>query len=165
MSNTYDNLSDRIRGETPELDRLVKRTLSAWEGAKQVSGEQEIYLDSVALNLHGFYSAIERLFELIARHLDQSQPTGEMWHRDLLKQMSHEVENIRPAVISRPIASSLDNFRRFRHLVRNIYTFNLAPDKIESLIIELPDMWTQLQEELTAFADFLTDLAKATRKL
>lgn len=31
--------------------------------------DQDIYLDSVALNLHGFYSGLERLFELVARHL------------------------------------------------------------------------------------------------
>ena len=59
--------------------------------------EQDVYLDSVALNLHSFYSGLERLFE-IARHIDCSVPEGETWHRDLLDQMACEVADIRPAI-------------------------------------------------------------------
>jgi hypothetical protein len=35
------------------------------------------YLDSVALNLQGFYSGIERIFELIVLTVDRSRPAGE----------------------------------------------------------------------------------------
>jgi len=54
----------------------------------------------VALNLHAFYSGIERLFELIARDIDQCVPDGEMWHRDLIKQMTKEINGVRPAVVN-----------------------------------------------------------------
>ena len=37
---------------------------------------------------------------------------------------------IRPAVIGPESASALDELRRFRHLVRNVYTFNLVPEKM-----------------------------------
>lgn len=144
MNRLYEELIDRIRGETPEIDRLVQRSLLAWTRAQRSTSEQEIYLDSVALNLHGFYSGVERLFELIARHVDQSSPVGEMWHRDLLQQMAQEMANVRPAVISREKASSLDELRRFRHLVRNVYTFNLLPDKMKALISDLPGLWSQV---------------------
>jgi hypothetical protein len=40
----------------------------------------EFYLDSVALNLHSFYTALERVFELIATTIDQEKPQGENWH-------------------------------------------------------------------------------------
>ena len=78
--------------------------------------EQDVYLDSVALNLHSFYSGLERLFELIARHIDCSVPEGETVHRDLLDQMACEVADIRPAVIGQNNAESLDELRRFSHL-------------------------------------------------
>lgn len=122
--------------------------------------ERDVFLDSVALNLHGFYSAVERLFELIARHVDGALPTGEGWHHDLLQQMSKEITERRPAVISPESASMLDEFRRFRHLVRNVYTFNLVPRKMEPLIGALPGLWKQLQAEFSAFADFLEELTQ-----
>ncbi len=68
MSAPYRELSERIRGEVPNLDWLVHRAQRAWEQLRRMP-EEMAYLDSVALNLHGFYSGLERLFELIARHL------------------------------------------------------------------------------------------------
>jgi hypothetical protein len=163
VNKLYEELVERIRGETSDLDRVVQRALWAWSQSKRAPKEQEVYLDSVALNLHGFYSGLERLFELIAKHVDQSPPTGDMWHRDLLRQISQEVANVRPAVIGSDKVSSLDGLRRFRHLVRNVYTFNLVSERIKPLISDLPMLWSQVQAELLAFADFLSDLARANK--
>jgi len=160
MSGLYEELVYRIRGEVSDLDRLVQKALRVWSRVQKPGNEQDIYLDSIALNLHGFYSGIERLFELIARHVDQRLPAGEMWHRDLLQQMAEEITNVRPAVISPERIASLDHLRRFRHLVRNVYTFNLSPDKLKSLIADLPGLWLRVQAELLAFADFLSELSR-----
>ncbi len=162
MKALYEELSQRIRGEDKDLERVIQRVLSAWSKAQKFPDEQGAYLDSVALNLHGFYSGIERLFELIARHIDRSLPKGETWHRDLLSQMAREVEGVRPAVIEEDRALSLDEFRRFRHLVRNVYTISLAPDKMSGLISTLPGLWKRLRAEMLAFADFVEELAETT---
>jgi hypothetical protein len=63
---------------------VINRALRAWPQAQKSTDEQNVYLDSVALNLHSFYSGLEKLFELIAKHIDHSIPEGETWHRDLL---------------------------------------------------------------------------------
>jgi hypothetical protein len=88
MNVLYLQLVERIRGEVPDLERVAQRALTAWAQVEKMPYEGA-YLDSVALNLHGFYSGLERLFELIARHVDRALPTGETWHRDLLQQMTH----------------------------------------------------------------------------
>ena len=113
------------------------------------------------MNLHGFYSGLERLFELIARHIDHAWPTGETWHRDLLQQMAQDQPDVRPALIDPDSAIALDEFRRFRHLVRHGYAMNLVPDKMAGLVAVLPNLWLQLSAELLAFADFLEALAQA----
>jgi len=159
VNNPYARLSERIRGEAIDLDCIVQRALSAWEKLKSEPEQIDVCLDSVALNLHAFYSGIERLFELIARDIDRSVPHGEMWHRDLIKQMAEERGGIRPAVVNPDRVSSLDSLRRFRHLVRNIYSFNLVPERVEPLICDLPALWSILQNELVAFGDFLAELA------
>lgn len=162
MSTFYEELVERIRGEVPDLEHVVQRALRAWSQVQMTPGEQA-YLDSVALNLHGFYSGLERLFELIARHIDCSLPASETWHRNLLQQMMHDLAEVRPAVISQDSALVLDEFRRFRHLVRNVYTMNLVPDKMAGLMSALPRLWSRLRAELLAFADFLEDLAQASQ--
>jgi hypothetical protein len=151
-------LIERLRGEIRELDNVVERVLRGWPKAQNPSPEQEFFLDSVALNLHGFYAGVERLFELIARRIDQNVPSGEAWHRDLLRQMSQDIPDVRPAVISQESAIALDKFRRFRHLVQNIYVMNLQAAKMAELTTALPVLWPKLKEELLAFADFIEDI-------
>jgi hypothetical protein len=162
MRSPYLELAERIRGEITDLERLVQRIQHAWSHVQELSDEQDTYMDSVALNLHGFYSGLERLFELIARHVDRDLPTGKIWHRQLIQQMARDLTEVRPAVIGAESAVALDEFRRFRHLVRNIYTFNLDPDKMASLVTVLPDLFSQIKAELLGFSSFLEELAKAS---
>ena len=148
-------LAERIRGEITDLDRSVARVSAAWDRGKKAVADQDYYLDAVALNLHGFYSGVERLFELTARYIDQAVPGGESWHHELAVQMAREVPGVRPAVISADIAAALDEYRRFRHLVRNVYATNLVPAKMQGLVERLPGLWSRLRVELSAFAALL----------
>ena len=156
----YQELIERIRGEVSDLDYLVQKVLRVWDDSKKSSGGQEIYMDSVALNLHGLYSGLERIFELIARQVDQIVPAGDLWHRELLKRVSQDIRDIRPSVIGPESFAFLDVLRRFRHLIRNVYSFNLLPEKIEPVISGLPDEWHKLKAELLAFSDFLEQVGK-----
>jgi hypothetical protein len=92
--------------------------------------------------------------------LDQTVPTSETWHRDLLEQLAQNNAPARPAVISQSSALGLDEFRRFRHLVRNIYATNLVPEKIDRLMSKLDHLWAQTRVELLAFAEFLEELGR-----
>ncbi len=150
-----EQLALRLRRELADLDRTVIQVGRAWARVKAADPDRDLYLDSVALNLHGFYSGLERLFELIARHLGGNLPSGSSWHEELLASMTRDVEDRRPAVISEASASRLDEYRRFRHLVRNVYATNLLPERVASLVEGLPAAWVELRAELSGFADFL----------
>jgi len=164
MKTIYSELADRFRGEAQDLDWTVQRAMRAWERAKTSAADQDAYLDSVALNLHGFYSGLERLFELVARHLDHNLPSGATWHWDLLQAMGRDVLDVRPALIDADSVNVLDEFRRFRHLVRNVYTTNLSPEKMAELLRALPGVWLKLEDELLGFADFLEQLASVDQE-
>lgn len=160
MIYPFQTLIDRIRGEVVDLDRVVQRAIEVWHLAQQESEEQAIYLDSVALNLHSLYSGLERIFELIAQRVDRRLPEGANWHYDLLRQVSNDVPDARPAVLSEETAVALDEFRRFRHLVRNVYTIHLDPHKMQPLLESLPILWLKVRAELLAMADYLERLSK-----
>jgi hypothetical protein len=163
LTSSYAVLISRILGELSELHQIVEKVSRVWSQAEEASQDDvSIYLDSVALNLHGFYTGIEGIFESIAHQVDATIPQTVTWHRDLLIQMSKEMPGGRPAVISDEVATKLDEFRRFRHLVRNLYTFDLDDQKIEPLVELLPEIWPLLRAELAAFASFLEEIENST---
>jgi hypothetical protein len=159
VSSQYGRLATRIRDELVTLAGAVDKVHRAWGQAQAQGPHQDLFLDAVALNLHSCYSGLETLFALIAEHVDGDLPTGETWHRDLLRRMATDTAATRPAVISAEAAESLDELRRLRHLVRNVYATTLRPDRLEALVVALPDTWQRTTVELTAFAAFLDDLA------
>ncbi len=146
-------LASRIRQELKELEQVLKRVDEGWARARR-SGD-DYYLDSVALNLHGFYSGLERIFALVAETVDDSLPTGENWHLLLLRQMTEEKPPLRPAVISETVGQRLNEYRGFRHVVCNVYTYRFDPAKVEKLVQSAPALFDQLRAEILAFATFL----------
>ncbi|GJM41876.1 MAG: hypothetical protein DHS20C20_21580 [Ardenticatenaceae bacterium] len=127
----YIALSSRIQEATGELRTLIERIERLRDKAIQTPDDD--HWDGVALNLHGFYTAVEQIFEDIARTIDQNVPDGSQWHRDLLLQMSAELKEVRPAVIRRETRHCLDQFRGFRQVVRNVYSFTLFPTRMSEL--------------------------------
>jgi hypothetical protein len=154
--NEYSVIAARLEQEIVDLDRVISRAEELW-GKSQKSGDDG-YLDGVALNLHGFYAGAERIFEEIARNVDETVPAGSDWHRVLLVQMSATIDGVRPAVISQNTRFCLDEYRGFRHVVRNVYTFNLRPSRLHELIRTLRACYESLLNDLTAFIHFLKKL-------
>jgi hypothetical protein len=143
----------RIRLELDEIRRVLARISAGWERAR-ISND-DFYFDGVALNLHGFYMGVERIFTHIAELVDGALPRGDSWHLLLLKQMTEEVPGIRPPVISTEAGTKLDEYRRFRHIVRNVYTQNFDPAKLGALVSSAQPLFDQFKAEIEAFVAFL----------
>ena len=58
----------------------------------------------------------------------------------------------------------LDEYRGFRHVVRNVYAFRFDQAKVQKLVQEVPAVFSQVRAELLAFADFLEQQAPADAK-
>ncbi len=148
---TESALAARIRAEVSELGRLVERT----ERLLAKSAQDADYLDGVALGLHGFYAGAERVFEAIAREVDGSVPRGPDWHRDLLTQMFAEMPGSRPAAIRRDSWVCLDQYRGFRHVVHNVYTFSLREERVRELGLGLRACFDTVSRDIEALCAFL----------
>ncbi len=121
--NTRSVLSARILEELNEISTAAKRVKMAWR--KAIDKNDDLYFDSVALNLHSFYS------------------------------MCLNIPNIRPPVISCKLKNDLQDYRSFRHLVRNIHTYNINPEKIKPLVQKLPSLLKCINKDLKLFNKFL----------
>jgi hypothetical protein len=149
-------LIGRIHGYLEELERVVDRALLL--SKKAIESGDDGYWDGVALNLHGFYSGVERIFEDIARSIDGNIPSGPDWHSALLVQVSSEIPQRRPPIITTEVRFTLDDFRGFRHVVRNIYAFNFRPARLKELTDSLSGCFNALRDSLLTFIQFLESL-------
>ncbi|MFM7881621.1 MAG: hypothetical protein ACKO8H_07195, partial [Microcystis panniformis] len=126
------SIQDRIN---QELNKILQALQQLEIFLRELSNQSDVMyqnalINSIALNLHGVYTGIERIFEVIAKKIDQRFPTGDKWHRDLLEQMSVDIPRVRKAVITEETRLILDELRRFRHLVRSAYSCQLDEKKV-----------------------------------
>ncbi len=152
MKERHLIVAGRIRRELDDLAQVVERAVAA---AGRGDGEQELFIDAAALNLHDFYTGLERIFQHIADAVDNSIPSGRDWRRDLLYQMSMPIARVRPQVLSPQTTTLLREYLGFRHVVRNVYAFHFDAARVEQLVDGLSKLFPQIQTELREFIEFL----------
>lgn len=161
MIARYRVLAERLRAEVLTLELVVAQATGAVDRAIQHPQDQDYFLAAAAFDLHGFYTGVERLLEMIAREVDGGQPTGQRWHRELLTQMALAMPGLRPAVLSSDTSTALTEYLEFRHVVRNVYTFNLRAGRVVELVGGVRAVYEQVTHDLLAFVAFLDGLAMA----
>lgn len=150
----YAVLIGQIRQELEEVEKLVENNQRLLQ--KLRATQDEDFLGSIALNLHSFYSGAERIFKQIAQTIDQSVPDTADWHRQLLRQMTADIDGLRPSVITKETKNLLDEYCSFRHVVRNIYSTNLKFKRLEELAESLPMCFGSLRIDLENFTSFIS---------
>jgi hypothetical protein len=155
MIEGYLVLAGRIRKELEDMKRVVARSQRAMDTARHNPQDADLYLDSAALNLHDAYSGFERLFKQIAATVDGNVSSSPEWHRELLEQMGLDLPQVRPPVLTADSIRILDEYLRFRHVVRNVYTFSFDAERVGRLVKELNTAFDQIEKELLVFTDFL----------
>jgi hypothetical protein len=74
--------------------------------------------------------------------------------------MALTIPNIRPNVISNATKMELYDFLRFRHVFRNVYSFNLDQKKMEPLVANFENKLTTIKKELGQFIAWVNRLAQ-----
>ncbi len=140
------------------VDSLKQRGLFPLKEAGKALLRDDYLLRAVASVLLDYYTVAENIFKEVAKVIDGKVPEGQDWHKELLVQMKLNISGIRPPVLSKDTFRQLDEYRRFRHLVRHLYGFNLLPDKVETLLENLPEINKSLKRDLTCFLKKMKDL-------
>ena len=122
--------------------------------------EEWIRVRTKASLLHDFYTGLERVFSRIAEELNGGIPNTEQWHRDLLKDMSLDLEGIRPPVISQALFRDLLPFLKFRHVFRNLYRFELDWARMSALDTDFPAISARSFSEIRTFLEWMKAAAQ-----
>jgi HepT-like protein len=149
-----------IMEELENVSRIVSIIEKRKKEIKKHGVDAEVYLDSIIHNIENFYMGIEEIFKRIAMFTDEGIPEGSRWHSILIKGMARDIPGVRPPVIKDETRLLLDEYRKFRHLVRNIYTFNIIPQKITKLAQSITKVFNMLQKDLTIFLNILEKITK-----
>jgi hypothetical protein len=144
-------IKKEIEAEINGIDRLLQEY-------RELPRDQGIYLLRAKGSIfHDFYSAAERIFQKIGEELNGGIPKSEQWHKDLLFDMTLELETVRPRVLSEKIHERMQVFLRFRHLFRNVYGYELRQEKIVQLDEQFEDTLTDFVKEIETFLDWLKE--------
>ena len=101
-----------------------------------------------------FYTCVETLFHRVCQFFENGIDKNR-WHKELLVNMTLEIEGIRPAVISDKTASMLDEILRFRHFRRYYFEMEYDWDRIDLVRNKYCTVIPALEKELTEFREFL----------
>ena len=152
-----DLVSD-VEDELDLLRSLVDDLKATVESIPKNAKKRKIYEESIALKLHNFYTGCERIFLKIAEEINGGTGGSISWHKRLLRSMMLDIERVRPAVISKDTARVLGEYLAFRHLVRNIYGFEIDSERLRTLAEKLPHSLERLNKEVGCFLGFLRKL-------
>ena len=160
MTDKFHQKIYRVVSEIEEELGNIERLLSELNEHQKDEPRNSFYLRAVGSIFHDFYCGVERIFERIAEELNGGIPEGENWHIQLLKDMTLQIEEVRPAVISKELVAELKGYLEFRHRFRKIYGFELEWDKMKGLKETMPGVAERFKREIQDFIEFMKKLAE-----
>lgn len=148
-----DKLHVRIQHELTQMRQAVTQTSRLLQKA-ELNDDADIVdalISTCGLNMQSFYTSTENILYDIARTIDGDVPNGRSWHSELLEQMALPLPDIRSEVISKETLMFLDELRRFRHVVRSHYSFDLEHSRVKDLAGHLGSCMESFQADLKNF--------------
>lgn len=155
-------MSEQIKLLQAEIGDNVAAISAAY--AKLHNVNQQAYDEDtcilIAYHLHVVYGLFENLFTRIAANFGNHIDDSTQWHTLLLKRMSLEIPDIRPAVISQNTYLMLDELRRFRHMFRNAYVLKFDPDRLRLVVRDALRLEMLYPDDIALFQTFLDSFAE-----
>jgi len=142
----------------------VETELAAIERIFAALHQSDVDLDDprstivVGYYLHNLYNAFENLFHLVAEAFENHIPDPSRWHTLLLDRMGRDIEGIRPRLIGESALKVLDELRRFRHVFRHVYHYDLDPEKVKQALAKAYLLETVYRDDIGQFLTFLKRL-------
>jgi hypothetical protein len=156
--NEIQALATDLELELGLMQRLEQDILAVQQEIQRDPERANLFYEVQALKLHNFYTGCERIFSLIVSEFNGGKPSGFDWHQRLLQRMT-VAQQERPQVISAETAQRLKEYLGFRHVVRNVYGFDLDIERVARLIQTYPQVWQQFKQEIQTFVTWLRELA------
>ncbi|MHB1256598.1 MAG: ribonuclease toxin HepT-like protein [Dethiobacteraceae bacterium] len=131
----------------------INNLLTIIKSSSTENEEKTVYLGYM---LHNLYCALEDIFKRVAEAFENNVDDLSRYHRDLLRRMSFELPGVRPALLTAQTYRTLDELRRFRHLFRHAYAYQLDPRRVAELQSVMINAKDELDADFENYKRFLT---------
>ena len=131
------NYKERVEAEY----EAIEKTLTALP-KRPLSQLSELEMAGIATLLNNFYNGIENILKQVFRKQSITVSESPSWHQNLLS--SAVKENI----ISENLSLEIKRYLGFRHFAAHGYAFNLNPDQLEKLTINIVPVFEKFKEEI-----------------
>jgi uncharacterized protein YutE (UPF0331/DUF86 family) len=144
----------RIADELNDIREVVERVEKKLKDISQTIPD-DFTIVGFAGYVHSFYNGLEKIFDLIADYIDHFEPPDKAWHKELLKQMTRELQGVRPAVLTKELAAVLEDYLEFRHFFRHSYSYDVDWDELKPKAENLKPIFEKFEAALQQFFVFL----------
>ncbi|MEL6326543.1 MAG: nucleotidyltransferase domain-containing protein [Cyanobacteria bacterium J06626_23] len=151
--NPYLALRERMADGIEAIDQsieLLGQVLSQAETIPEIA-----LIPALTSYIDDFYSGCERISRRVAVALDGQLPRGSNWHKQLLLQLAVPGGQGPPPLWSQDLCFAIDDYRRFRHRIRHMYTGDLEPSRVIELAQQAPQVFAQMQQAVAVFSQWL----------
>ena len=108
--------------------------------------------------LHNLYGAVEELLKQVALTFENRVEDLAQYHAELLRRMTLDIPGFRPAFLSLDSCRGLQELRKFRHVFRHAYDFELDAGRVAVLLADAVKLRALLAEDQAQFRRFLVQL-------
>jgi hypothetical protein len=126
--------------------------------AIELDPSDEIRMESIAYQIHNLYNAVEDLLKLIAAYFENQITDTAKWHSALLRRMTQEVVDIRPAFLSSETYELLNALRGFRRFFRHAYGTPIDYAQLQANLEKASNLQPLLRQDLDRFLQALKNM-------
>jgi len=120
---------------------LLARSIAKLPDAS-LSELNDLELSGVGGILQSFYNGIENILKQKFLACDKPIPQDHQWHQQIIQQA------VRHGFISKKTMNMLIPYLTFRHLYRNAYVVDLRADRMQILLDEIKNTFSEFAEDI-----------------
>ena len=117
----------KVEFEISQIDMLLDMLLDETEPLlklAQMKTPDMVETAALGLFLHSFYNGIENIIKFIIKEKYGKLPSGNKWHKELLDLCFIKTNN-QKELFNENLKIVLDDYLRFRHFIRNTYSYKI----------------------------------------
>jgi hypothetical protein len=146
-----NELKIKVTFEISQIEKLISESQPLLNLCK-LRTPDFIELSAAAMVLHSFYNGIENILLMIFKNYGEKLPNGYNWHMELLE-MAFIQNGDRNIIFNSELKYQLEEYRKFRHIVRHIYNYKLNWSMMEEIMNNLHLNWEKIKEDLNKFIE------------
>ena len=146
-----NELKIKISFEISQIDILLNESQLLQDLCK-LKVPDFIELSAAAMVLHSFYNGVENIILMIFKNFEEKLPSGNNWHIELLEKATTQNGN-RKIIFNSELKNQLEEYRKFRHIVRHTYNYKLNWTIMEGIMNNVNNVWNKIKESLIKFME------------